>query len=99
MSQRIFISLQDLMPVIVAHLEMAYPTEFNNVMYTLQDKTDKGLIGLNIVHSDHKESSLFWIDERFDVRPAFRSSKPSEQQWQFDSKLKKKISDLLKRTV
>jgi hypothetical protein len=99
MSQRIFISLQRLMPAIVAHLEMSYPTEFNNSIYTLQDKSEKGLIGLNIVHSDNKESSLFWIDERFDVRPAFRSSKPSEQQWQFDSKLKKKISDLLKRTV
>lgn len=97
MSQRIFVSLQDLMPVIVAHLEMSYPTEFKNVMYTLQDKTDKGLIGLNI-HSED-QSSLFWIDERFDVRPAFRSVKPTEQQWQFDSKLKKKISDLLKRSL
>lgn len=96
MSQRIFISLQDFMPVIIAHLEMAYPSKFRDVNYSLQDKSDKGLIGLNI-HSDKYPSTLFWIDERLDVRPAF-NNKPSEEQRLFDSKLKKNISDLLKRS-
>ena len=93
---RIFVSLQHLMPVIIAHLEMAYPSIFSDVTYSLHDQ-GMGLIGLSL-HSDTYPSTLFWIDARFDVRPAFQS-RYTEKQRQFDSNLKKKISELLKRAA
>lgn len=93
---RIFVSLQDLMPLIIAHLEMTYPSIFSEVNYSIHDQ-GKGLIGLSL-HSDTYPVTLFWIDERLDVRPAFRS-RYSEHQRQFDSNLKKKISELLKRAL
>ena len=95
MSNRAFVSLQLVMPVIIANLEMSYPNEFNDVNYTLYDH-GKGLVGLNI-HSEKYPSTLFWIDERFNVQPSFMRS--TEAQRQFNSQLKKKISDLLKRAA
>ena len=94
--QKVFVSLQSLMPTIIAHLEMAYPTLFDDATYSLHEQ-GKGLIGLNL-HSDKYPSTLFWIDERLDVRPAYRS-RYTEEQRQLDSKLKTNISELLKRAI
>ena len=95
MSVRTFSTLQVLMPTILAHLEMIYPGYFTDATYSIHERGN-GLVGLNL-HSDKYPSTLFWIDERFDVQPSF--GKYTELRYQFDSKLKKKLSDLLKRSV
>lgn len=91
----IFQSLQVLMPAILAHLEMSYPDYFTDANYSLHLRS-KDLVGLNL-HSDKYPSTLFWIDESLNVQTAF--GKYTEVRYQFDSKLKKKISELLKRQV
>ena len=97
MSTHIFHTLQVLMPTILSHLEMTYPDYFLDANYSLHERgIDSGLVGLNL-HSDIYPSTLFWIDDRLDVQMAF--GKYSEKRYQFDSKLKKQLSDLLKRQV
>lgn len=91
----IFLSLQVLMPAILAHLETIYPEEFSEANYSLHDHGSKGLVGLNL-HSDKYASTLFWIDERLTVQPAFHNIQ-SEKQYNLNSQVKRKISDLLKR--
>ena len=97
MSHRIFLSIQAVMPAILAHLESIYPEEFSEANYSLSDHSKKGLVGLNL-HSDKYPSTLFWIDERLTVQPAFLH-KTTEAHWQLNSQLKRKISDLLKRAA
>ena len=97
MSHRVFLSIQAVMPAVLAHLESIYPEEFSEANYSLHDHVSKGLVGLNL-QSDKYPSTLFWIDERLTVQPAFLH-KTSEAHWQLNSQLKRKISDLLKRAA
>jgi hypothetical protein len=95
MSNKHFIYLQSVMPTLITTLEKSFPDRLNNVNYNLHDHGSKGLVGLNI-HSDKYPSSLFWIDERLDVRPSFGSLESGNDQYLFNTQLKKLLTYMLK---
>ena len=95
MSKDHFTYLQSVMPTLITKLEKSFPDRLNNVNYNLHDHGAKGLVGLNL-HSDKYPSSLFWIDERLDVRPSFDTLKGGNDHYIFNTELKKLLTYMLK---
>ena len=91
---KLFISMQIIMPTVVSHLESLYPNKFDNLNYTLHMLPNVNNVGLN-VSSNAFPSTLFWIDDTYNVKPSI-SSKAMEENKEEIEKIRKLIIALLK---
>ena len=87
--------IEKVMPLIVCELESKYPENFINTEYSLYAHKARGLVGLNL-RSDTLPSTLFWIDERLDVRACFGSLGRDESYRLFNKNFQKVLSNKLK---